>query len=143
MFYGYRTAKYPVTAKVWNKLEAAERAAGVSNDQNTSGHALDVNANKQAKVKDFAATYGKEVMAENELRRALEMMETLARELAEKNRQIAEKDRQIERLLGLLESPPRPDDDSPEPPPPAGQRPGMVLRLRSAGQPRSGEPVPP
>lgn len=29
MLFGYRTGKYPISAKAWRKLEAAERSAGI------------------------------------------------------------------------------------------------------------------
>lgn len=37
MLYGYRSGKYPITAKAWRKLEAAERAAGITAEPPTAG----------------------------------------------------------------------------------------------------------
>ncbi len=36
MFHAYRSGKYPISAKAWAKLEAAERAAGIGNGQSAN-----------------------------------------------------------------------------------------------------------
>jgi hypothetical protein len=54
MFYAYRTGKYPISAKAWKKLEAAERSAGIgalkSENAKSSGNLKDSGAGVSSHV---------------------------------------------------------------------------------------------
>ena len=67
MFYGYRTAKYPVTAKVWLKLEAAERAAGIGVKRVEEALEHEGNAECAGKLNDSPPPYGKNLSIEERL----------------------------------------------------------------------------
>lgn len=67
MFYGYRSAKYPVTAKVWLKLEAAERAAGIRSSPHDADLKSDETADPEAKVNEYQTGYKKNLTVEERL----------------------------------------------------------------------------
>ena len=79
--FGYRSGKYPVTAKALRKLQAAERAAGI-------GNPAIPNAESEAKVNDCLRDYGEKDLAarvqrlENLL---TDLAETITRHLKERN----------------------------------------------------------
>lgn len=75
MFYGYRSAKYPVTAKVAAKLEAAERAAGIS-----PGVGAEVPADARIEESSTFPKYA-EAAAEKNLQRRVERLEVETAEL--------------------------------------------------------------
>jgi hypothetical protein len=87
MLYGYRSGKYPVTAKAWAALERAERSAGIMLEPPAAQVPPAGNEVRSSDPKELPAAAGEK---------------SAGGEPGILERQLAEKDRQIERLLGLV-----------------------------------------